>query len=189
MQDGRESIALREFWCRLMDNLLQKIQNTHGTSTGTVPCGRVGRIEGEATNGQFHHRQTHTPDIRPDSVGTTLDSLRGHVGRSADKSIRDRINGLCCDTKVAELDVASRIDEDVGRFDITVHDAVGFVEIHQTSQNRLCDLTQHIDPDRAKVFGKAIEGTVSTHERSQNARHMYSILPVDNLPAIHVFHA
>ena len=99
-----------------------------------------------------------------------MDSLRGHVGRGADKGICDRINGLCCDTKVAELDVASRIDEDVGRFDITVHNAVGFVEIHQTSQNRLGDLTQHIDPDRAKVFGKAIEGTVSMHERSQQCK-------------------
>ena len=143
-----------------MNDLLQQVQDAHGPSACTVAGGRVRRIEGEATNGQLHDGQTHTPNFGSHGVRAALDSFGGHVGGGADKGVCDGVDGLGCNTKVAELDVAPRVDEDVGGFDIAMHDPVGFVEIDQATQNRFGDFAQHIDADGAKVLGNAIKRAV-----------------------------
>ena len=168
-----------------MNDLLQQVQDAHGPSACTVAGGRVRRIEGEATNGQLHDGQTHTPDIGSHGVCPALDPFGGHVGGGTDKGVCNGVDGLGCDTKVAKLDVTPRVDENVGGFDIAMHDPVGFVEIDQATQDGLGDFTQHIDADRAKILGNAIEGTVQ--ERS--VRESCQVPGLNDIPAIHVLHA
>lgn len=167
-----------------MNNLLEQIQNTHGSSTGTIACSGVGRVEWESTHCELHDSQAHTPHIRADGISTTLDTFRGHVRGSTDKGIGDRVHGFGGDTEVAQFDIAARVDQNIGRLDITVHNAVGFVEIDQTRQDRLGDLSEDVDSDRAKILGDTIEGPDSTPSANPSFHGL-----VADLPAIHVFHA
>lgn len=152
MQNRRKGITLGQFGRRLMHDLLQQIQNPHRPSTGPVPSRRIRRIKGKPSHGQLHDGQAHAPDIGSDGVRAPLDPFGSHVGRGADKGVGDGVDGLGGHAKIAQFDVAARVEQDIGRFDIAVHDAMGFVQIHQTGQDRLCDLAQDVHSHGAEVL-------------------------------------
>ena len=161
-QDLWKSIAFGQLRAGLADNLLQKVQNALrarglvviGAATPTASF--VARVKGKLSNGQFHQSQAYRPHITLDRIRAALNTFRSHICARADKRVCDRVVQFTTDTKVAELDLALAINQDVARFNVAVHDAVGAVEIGQASENRLGDFAQDVDADGAKVAGYAV---------------------------------
>lgn len=140
-----------------MDDGLQQIQDTHRTRTRPIPSSRVIRVERKSSNGQLHDRQPYTPHIGSHGIGSALYSLRRHVGRCSYEGVCNRVNRLRCHSKITKFDTASRVDEDVGGLDISMHDTMCFVEIDQSRKNRFGDLPQHVHANRTKVFRYSVE--------------------------------
>ena len=86
-------------------------------------------------------------------------SFWSHISGSADEGVSNRINRLRCDAKIAKLDLAARVDKNVGRFDVPMHDTVGLVKVHQTTKDRLCYFAQDVDTYWSKVFRDAIQSS------------------------------
>lgn len=59
---------------------------------------------------------------------STRDSLRGHVALAPNVRLGYTGDEIAADTKVADLDLASGIDQDVGGLDIAVDDVVLILE-------------------------------------------------------------
>lgn len=95
-------------------------------------------------------RTAHTP-LRMGSYTHT------HVGTCAYECICNAVDQFSRDSKVANLDLASGIDEDVGGFDVTMDDAMGVVEIGQTVN--YCDghLTANGRWDRSPFLPDGVE--------------------------------
>ena len=165
MQNLGESITPRQLGGRLMHNLLQEIENPHRPSSSPHPSSiviiviRTRRriVERESTHGQFHHGESHAPHVGSDGVRSPLDPLGSHVGRRADEGVGDGVDGFGGNAEIAQFDVAPRVEENVGRFDVSVHDPVGFVEIDQAGQDGFGDFAQHVDSDGPKIFGYTVQ--------------------------------
>lgn len=46
--------------------------------------------------------------------------------------------------------MATRVDEDIGGFDVSMHNVVFSIEIRQASESGFCNLAKDIDSDRAE---------------------------------------
>lgn len=113
----------------------------------------VARVtERELADSELHQSQTNAPYVRLDAIGRALNSLWSHVGACSDEGIGDGIVELTGDAKITELNLSSGVDENVGGFDITVHDAMGAVQVSKTGQHCLCDLAEDVNTNGAKVF-------------------------------------
>jgi hypothetical protein len=148
-QDRGESITLGQLRRRLQHNLLQQVENTLGSTSLVVVA--TSTTEGELANGQLHDGQTDTPYVRLDCVGRPLYPLGGHVCACSYECFGNGAVKLARNTKVTQLDLTARVDEDVGRLQIAVHDAVGAVEVAEATEHGLCNLAEHVDADRTKL--------------------------------------
>ena len=122
-----------------MNNLLEEVENTGGGAVGVFEFGV--RAEGELANSKLHDGKAETPNVRLDGILFSLDSLRRHVRRCAHKGVSDRVNKLARYTKVAQLDAAPRVDQDVRRFDVSVHDVMLGIKVSQTAKGGLGNLS------------------------------------------------
>lgn len=139
-----------------MHDLLEEVEDTGwgGVAVGEVLAG----VEGELADGEFHDGEAETPHVGLDGVLLALDALGRHVRGCADEGVGDGVDELARDAEIAQLDEAARVDEDVGRLDVAVHDVVLDVEVGQSAEGGLGDLAEHVDADGAEVAGDAVEG-------------------------------
>jgi hypothetical protein len=154
-QDRREGIALGQLRRRFQYNLLQQIENTLRATRLVIVT--TSTTEGELANSQLHNGQTDTPDIRLDCVGGSLYPLRGHVCACSYECLGNGAIELAGNTKVTQLDLTARVDENVGRLQIAMHDAVGAIQIAEATKHGLCDLAEHVDADGTKLARDPVE--------------------------------
>ena len=157
MEDVWESLALRQFRGRFVDNLLQKIEDSL-RATGLV--GAVA-VERELADGELHERQAYAPDIRLDGVLSALNALRCHVRAGSHKGVGDRALQFAGNTEIAQLDLAPGIDQHVGGFDVAMHDAMGAPEVRQAAEDGFGDFAENVDADGAKVLRNGIQRAAS----------------------------
>lgn len=148
-----------------MNNLLQQIQDTHRPSTRSVAGCSVTRVEWKSSDGEFHQGEPNTPHVRLDRIFGALDTFWSHISRCANKGIRDRVDQFSRDTKVTQFDVSSGVNEDIGGFDVAVHNSMGFVKIVKPAEDGFCNLSKYIYPYRTKVFRYTIQGAVMVERR------------------------
>ena len=138
-----------------MDDLLKEVQDSRWCALS------VGKLlaccERELANGKLHNAEAKAPDIRLDCVLLALDSLRCHVCGGTDEGVGNGIDQLARNAKITELDGTSRVDEDVGGLDISVHDVMGRIEICQSSEGGFSNLSENVHPYWAEYPGNAVK--------------------------------
>lgn len=149
-----------------MNNLLEKVENTGGGIFSIIPKLITG--ERELANRQFHDSQAETPHIRLDCVLVALNSFGSHVGGCTHKGVGDRVNQLSGNTKIAKLDVALGVDEDVGGLDVSVHDVVLGVEVREAAECSFGNLSEDINANWTEHTGDTVER--ATYPRSVSMR-------------------
>lgn len=122
---------------RLEHNVLKELKNTQRPNFLSRWCsaGRGVRIiliierEGEASVSKLDHRNTQGPHVRLDGILGSLDSFRlwlsvgvtyAHIGARSHEGIGNAVDEFARYTKVAELDLAAAIHQNVTGFDISV---------------------------------------------------------------------
>lgn len=93
-----------------------------------------------------------------------------HVRARPHKRIRNRVDKLPRDAKVADLDLPLRAREDVGRLDVAVDDAVHVVEVDEAAEDCFGDLADDVDWDRAGLAVDEVEGSGVSASREQSER-------------------
>ena len=138
-----------------MNNLLKKVEDTGGRIFSIIPKLITG--ERELANRQLHDGQAETPYIGLDRVLVALNSFGSHVGGCTNKGVGDRVDQLSGNTKIAKLDVALGVDENVGGLDVSVHDMVLGVEVREATECGFGDLSENIDTNGTENTGDAVE--------------------------------
>jgi hypothetical protein len=73
-----------------------------------------------------------------------IDAFWGHIGSATRiTSLCNGINQLARDAKIAQFDVSTPIEQDVGRLDVTVDDLEFILEIVEGTDHSRCDLTDN----------------------------------------------
>ena len=104
----------------------------------------VGRDRnGIASDGRLDQRQAQAPYVRLDRVAVALESLGRHVRSRANERVGHGVNQLTANAEVAQLDLARRVDEYVGRLDVSMHDRVLVAQIAEALEHRLGDLAEY----------------------------------------------
>ena len=116
---------------------------------------RLGRI-GIAAHGALEDAEPKTPDVALHAVRAhgpaasqghlgvaTSDALGSHVALAADVGLGDAGHQVARHAKVAQLDGAARVDQDVGRLDVAVDDVVVVLERLEPDDGGVGDLAQY----------------------------------------------
>lgn len=90
-----------------MYDLLEEVEDAHGSRTCPVSSRGIGGVEGESSHSQFHDGQASTPDVRSYRVCASLDTFWSHVSGSTDECICYGIDCFGSNAKVTQLDAAS----------------------------------------------------------------------------------
>lgn len=107
-----------------------------------------------SSHGALDYRQTQTPHVALHAIcpvrGAGLRhaaagyALRSHVTLAANVGTGNAGHQVAADAKVANLDLAARVDEHVGRLDVAVDDAVVVLEALEPHYGRVRHLAQDV---------------------------------------------
>lgn len=112
----------------------EEVTTKHGSHVYSPFYGPVGRLEYEVDASKtILHRRGRTPTERRQ---------------------RDTARGLTTDTKVTQLDLSVSVDEDVGRFDVAVENALFIAKVREADKYLQSNVAQHFlrHPPHARQY-------------------------------------
>ena len=87
-----------------------------------------------------------------------LQSLRGHVAARAHEGVGHGVDQLSGDAKVADLDLALAVDQDVAGLDVAVDDLVLLAEVAEAAEDGVGDLARVLLRDLARLLEDQVQG-------------------------------